>query len=237
MRLLIFSDLHGNQYVWRAFAERLREIRYDRLVFLGDIFGYYYGQKELLEALSLRQDLIWLRGNHDQFFLDLLAGKREEETLIPRYGSTYHAARRTCASAAEKLLASRDFSLSLELDGRRILFCHGTPEDPEAGRLYPKDPWTPELCGGYDTVICGHTHFRMVREGGGKLWLNAGSLGQPRDGNPSGALLFDTASGAFAYLDIRYDKTPLFREIEERDPELDKLKEILERERNEGNGG
>lgn len=236
MRFLIFSDLHGNQYAWRAFARKLREFDYDRLVFLGDVFGYYYGQNELLEELSRLEDLIWLRGNHDQFFLDLLAGKREEETLIPRYGSTYHAARRECAWAEERL-RSKDFSLSLTSEGKRILFCHGMPGDPEAGRLYPKDPWSPELCGGYDVVICGHTHFRMAREGGGKLWLNAGSLGQPRDGNPSGALRFDSASGAFDYLDIRYDKTPLYREIEERDPELDKLKEILERERNERNGG
>ena len=236
MRFLIFSDLHGNQYAWQAFAERLRETDYDRLVFLGDVFGYYYGQDQLLRALSRREDMTWLRGNHDQFFLDLLAGKREEDTLIPRYGSTYHAARKACAWA-EELLQSKEFSLSLELDGKRILFCHGTPEDPEAGRLYPKDLWTPEMCGGYDVVICGHTHFRMVREGGGKLWLNAGSLGQPRDGNPSGALLFDSDSGDFAYLDIHYDKTPLFREIEERDPELDKLKEILERERNDRHGG
>lgn len=236
MRFLIFSDLHGNQYAWRAFLKKLPEVAFDRLVFLGDVFGYYYGQDELLRELSRREDMIWLRGNHDQFFLDLLHGKREADTLIPRYGSTYRSAAAECAWA-EELLASKEFSLGLESEGKRILFCHGMPEDPGAGRLYPKDPWAPELCGGYDVVICGHTHFRMVREGAGKLWLNAGSLGQPRDGNPGGALLFDSASGAFEYLDIFYDKTPLFREIEARDPELDKLREILERERNGKHGG
>jgi hypothetical protein len=76
----------------------------------------------------------------------------------------------------------------------------------------------------------------MVREGEGRIWLNAGSLGQPRDGNPSGALLFDSESRAYEYLDIHYDKAPLFQEIKERDPGLDKLREILERERNSCDG-
>ncbi len=232
MRFLIFSDLHGNQYAWKAFSEKLREIDYDRLVFLGDIFGYYYGQDALLRELSRMKDMIWLRGNHDQFFLDLLTGKREEASLIPRYGSTYHAVRSECAWA-EKLLGSKKFSFPLEADGKRILLCHGTPEDPEAGRLYPKDPWLPDRCGEYDVVICGHTRFRMGGGGGGKLWINVGSLGQPRDGSHSGALLFDSEYNRYEFIDVFYDKKPLLEEIDRNDPDLEKLKEILSRERKE----
>ncbi len=230
MRFLIFSDLHGNQYAWNAFQQTLAETAYDRLVFLGDIFGYYYGQRELLDALAKIKDLIWLRGNHDQFLLDLLHARADADHLVSRYGSTYLTAA-AAPGRAESLLKDKPFSCEIDADGRRILFCHGTPDDPEAGRLYPKDKWMPELCGAYDVVICGHTHFRMVREGGGKLWFNAGSLGQPRDGNHPGALLFDSGTGTHEYMDVLYDKTELLREIGEKDPELEKLKEILAREK------
>lgn len=234
MRFLVFSDLHGNQYAWRAFQRAFPDIAYDRLVFLGDIFGYYYGQCELLDALSKRTDLIWLRGNHDEFFLKLLRGEMECSRLVERYGSTYATAPEL--RWAEHLIREKPFCMEWEADGRRILFCHGTPADPEAGRLYPKDPWSPELCGDHDVVICGHTHFRMVRKGGGRLWLNVGSLGQPRDGNSSGALTFDTETGDYTYLDFHYDKRPLYREILDRDPEQEKLSEILRREKETTDG-
>ena len=132
------------------------------------------------------------------------------------------------------MIASKSFSYSVRANGKNILFCHGTPEDPEAGRLYPKDPWSPRLCGEYDVVICGHTHFRMVREGDGELWINAGSLGQPRDGSHSGVLLFDSENSQYEFIDVFYDKKPLLEEIDRNDPNLEKLKEILSRERNEG---
>lgn len=229
MRLLICSDIHGNQYAWRAFLTQIDGIEYEQMVFLGDIFGYYYGQTEVIEGLSRIKGLIWLRGNHDQYFLDLVSGKADGRALAERYGSTYQRAR-DMSEWAEKI-ASLPFSYPLKVDGLSILFCHGIPGDPANGRCYPRDPWIPSDCGQYDVVICGHTHFRMARQGGGRQWLNAGSLGQPRDGNASGALLFDTKTREYEYIEVSYDKTALFREIQERDPDMEKLTEILKRKR------
>lgn len=229
MRLIIFSDLHGNQYAWRAFLQSIRKVRYDHMIFLGDVFGYYYGQEEIANGLSAMENLTRLKGNHDQFFLDLLNSKAELKHLEENYGSTY---RRTLP-IGEKLRPLFDrlpFSRQLKTDGLSICFCHGTPDDPSNGRRYPRDRWQSTDCRQYNVVICGHTHFRMVRKGEGKLWLNAGSLGQPRDGNKSGFLLFDTKTQEFEYIDVVYDMEPLFREIQEKDPHLYKLKEVLERE-------
>lgn len=229
MRLLICSDIHGNQYAWRAFRQRAQDMEYDILVFLGDIFGYYYTQDEIITDLSSAKNLIWLKGNHDQFFLDLVDGKEDLAVLTQHYGSSY---RQACDVGRwmKGPIASLCPSHELSADGCRILFCHGTPSDPLNGRCYPKDPWSPSDCGPYDIVFCGHTHFRMVRQGGTKLWINVGSLGQPRDGHRSGALLFETGTREFKYIDIAYNKTPLFEEIQQKDSHLPKLKEILERE-------
>ena len=230
MRLLIFSDLHGNQYAWRAFLRCIDGLDYDRAVFLGDFFGYYYGQEEIFRGLAEFPRLLWLKGNHELLFERLLQGKEPLDRLTERYGSSY-SLRRDDAAWMEKELSGLPFSLTLEEDGRRILFWHGTPQDPAEGRLYPRDNWEPAMCQDFDVVICGHTHFRMERISDGKLWLNAGSLGQPRDGNHSGFLLLDTLTGAYQYRDVFYDKAPLYREIAAHDPELTKLKEILGRER------
>ena len=131
----------------------------------------------------------------------------------------------------KEIIAWLPTAYDFHLNKRNLFFCHGTPLDPLNGRRYPEDEWTPLECGSYDIVFCGHTHFRMVRQGDGNLWINVGSLGQPRDGNRSGALLFDTDTYEFDYIDVIYDKTALFLEIQQKDPYLPKLREILEREK------
>lgn len=230
MRLLVFSDLHGNQYAWSAFLKAITDINYDKAVFLGDVFGYYYGQQEILSGLMGFPGLIWLKGNHEDFFENLVKGEETLINLTERYGSSYLYCLNNLAGTVS-IFADMPHSCLLEIDGQRILLCHGTPDDPANGRLYPKDTWFPSKCGDYDVVICGHTHFRMVREGGEKLWLNAGSLGQPRDGNKSGYLIYDTNTKSYEFRDVLYDRSPVFHEIEKNDPELKKLKEVLEREK------
>ena len=230
MRLLIFSDIHGNQYAWRAFLQKIEHMQYDVMAFLGDIFGYYYAQDEIITGLCLVEDLIWLKGNHDQLFLDLLDGKEDLNVLTEHYGHTYEQAY-SSGNWMREIIALRPTSYELVADEHRILFCHGTPSNPLHGRCYPRDMWGPSDCGPYDIVFCGHTHFRMVRQSNNKLWINVGSLGQPRDGNRSGALLFESNTCEFEYVDITYDKAPLFEEIQQKDPYLPKLKDILKRER------
>lgn len=228
MRLLIFSDIHGNQYAWRAFLQDILKVQYDYLIFLGDVFGYYYGQDEIINGLSAMENLIWLKGNHDHFFLKLLNNNINLDDLEKNYGSSY----RRIFPKGENLkpyFEKLPFSWQLNIDNLSICFCHGTPDDPSNGRCYPRDCWRPTDCKQYDVVICGHTHFRMVRRSEGKLWLNIGSLGQPRDGNRSGYLLFDTKTQEYKYVDVFYDMEPLFDEIQEKDPHLCKLREILER--------
>ena len=228
MRFLIFSDIHGNQYAWRTFLKYTQNIKYDYMVFLGDIFGYYYGQAEIIDGLSSIERLIWLKGNHDQFFLDMMDNKISYLDLESNYGSTYRRIYQN-GEWMRKLVKPLSFSCQLQVDSLNIFFCHGTPKDPLNGRCYPRDNWKSTDCQNYDIIIAGHTHFRMIQKGGGKLWLNVGSLGQPRDGKESCCLLFDTKEQKFEYVDLLYEKTFLFQEVAEKDPNLHKLKDIWER--------
>lgn len=230
MLFLVFSDIHGNQYAWRALLKYIKNVKYDYIVFLGDIFGYYYGQEEIINGLLSIDGLIWLKGNHDQSFLDMMDNRISYLDLELNYGSTY---RRIYPNGQWmiKLIKPLSSSYQLQADRLNIFFCHGTPKDPLNGRCYPRENWKPTDCQNYDVVIAGHTHFRMIRENEGKLWLNAGSLGQPRDGRESCCLLFDTKERKFEYIDLLYEKTFLFEEIKEKDPNLHKLKDIWERKK------
>lgn len=60
-------------------------------------------------------------------------------------------------------------------------------------------PWYLSFAKG-DVVMNGHTHFKMLYEEGGVIYLNPGSIGKPRDDGPGfavidseGITLFDAA--------------------------------------------
>src|SRR5262249_14348656 len=63
--------------------------------------------------------------------------------------------------------------------------CHGTPSDPLNGRHYPDNPDDPlGRPGEWEILLMGHTHYPYVRTTeDGRLIVNPGSVGQPRDGD------------------------------------------------------
>lgn len=232
MKIVFFSDIHGNIDAFRVFQERMRDECPDRVIFCGDIFGYYYHQDEILAALFENQ---WtcLLGNHDRYFLDLLEGRRELETLCSRYGTSYRRNLRHGAVSADHIAFLRKLAPQAEffIDGLRIAAFHGSPGDPLEGRVYPDTPVSGLLpYEPYDYVILGHTHHKMVRRVGRTTVVNPGSLGQQRDGRGCSYLVLDTAAGTHSFRMVEYDLRPLLREIEAWDPDKPFLSEVLTRQ-------
>lgn len=230
MKIVVFSDIHGNQYAVRSFLKQIESISYDRLVFCGDIFGYYYGQNEVLDSLSGLQGLLWLKGNHDKYALDIYDGKSDPEYYIKNYGHSYSDLRTKYSADRMGFLAKLPERAEIRAGGKTIGFFHGTPEDALEGRLYPDNEIADSpVYQAYDYVVMGHTHFRMDRRLGGTRVLNPGSLGQQRDGKGCGFLVLDTDEDTVWYQDVSYDKDALYQEIDMYDKELKKLKTVLER--------
>lgn len=234
MKLLIFSDVHGNRYAFDEFLKEIREIEYDYMVFCGDIFGYYYDQKYIFDALCQIPHLIWLKGNHDQYFLQAYEGDLDEKELIERYGHSYHHVRQKYSEEMYIKISQLPDQVELMLEGHKIGIFHGTPEHALMGRLYPQDLIEhQELYQIYDIIILGHTHFFMRRyiAESNTLIINPGSLGQPRDGAGSSYLVLNIESGQVENHTIFYDNTELYSKIDLYDADLKKLKEVLERRR------
>jgi predicted phosphodiesterase len=66
------------------------------------------------------------------------------------------------------------------------MLVHGSPRDP-LDEYAPADAdfWARRLQNIEADVVCvGHTHQPYVLEVGGRLVINPGSVGQPRDGDP-----------------------------------------------------
>src|SRR5262249_34524062 len=77
-------------------------------------------------------------------------------------------------------------SKMVTLENSRFLLVHASPRDPLDEYCPPdKELWARRLQGVEADVVCvGHTHHPYVIEVEGKLVINPGSVGQPRDGDP-----------------------------------------------------
>lgn len=230
MKMIIFSDLHGNVHALRKLVEKEEFIRCEYKVFCGDIFGYYYDQNEIFRILKKIDNLIWIKGNHDEYIINIYQKKLEEEYYIENYGSSYSEVNDKYNVEDIDYLKTLNSMKELVADEKKIGIFHGTPDNILEGRLYPNtEILFPEEYKKYNIVILGHTHCRMLRRCGHTLVINPGSLGQPRDGNQFGYAILDIETEEVKFYDILIDCKDLYEEIKKRDPNLTKLRDVLER--------
>jgi predicted phosphodiesterase len=211
MRICLFSDIHGNGPAFFAALEQILKEGADRQVFLGDLCGYYYDQLEILAGLGRMPNLTCLKGNHDDMFLRIVAGDRVlRKDYLEQYGHSMENLLQRDSGALSDWLTGLASS-SRDSDAGYACF-HGSPRDPLDGYVYPDSAL--DLPG--DTaarfVFLGHTHHRMFRTCAGMHFVNPGSLGQPRGGPPSYAVV-DTSRGEVVFRDVDFDRGALREHI------------------------
>lgn len=231
MRIIFFSDAHGNQYAVKALFKQIENEKIDSIVFGGDIFGYYYGQEEIIDLLRNHKTKCLL-GNHDKMFLDLIDGKIRRDGLIEKYGRTYFDIEKRISNDNINFIRTLVPEVFLRTDGLNIYFAHGSKKDPLNGRIYPDtDVSRCTEYKGIDFAILGHTHHETEKKAFDCTIINPGSLGQPRDGKGCKYLLFDTVKREYYINKVIYDISPLIDEIKSNDEGTmrDKLIEVMYR--------
>lgn len=230
MKIVIFSDIHGNQYSYREFIKLIEKLEYDYIIFCGDIFGYYYGQLEIIESMSKLKNLIWVKGNHDQYAINIFRGVDTPDRYIENYGHSYKNFLEEFSTKTIDYIDSLPSYIILTLNNKKIGIYHGTVENHLEGRLYPNDIRVLEsITGNFDYLILGHTHFKLEYKVNGTKIINPGSLGQPRDGKGFGFYLLDLDKEVGKFINIKINTRELYSEIDKYDRTLLKLKNVLER--------
>jgi len=172
VRVAALYDLHGNLPALDAVLEEVRVAEVDAIVSGGDVvWGPLPG-----ETLHRMEEAAthFVRGNADRHVA-------EDEGSAP----TRWCAERLTQDERDRLGAWPG-SVELDVDGiGRVLFCHASPHDDEAGftEATPPEIAVPLLAGvEADLVVCGHTHAQFDLRFGGVRVANAGSVGMPAEG-------------------------------------------------------
>jgi putative phosphoesterase len=230
MRLGLIADIHGNAPALRAVLTAL-ETRVDRILFLGDLVGYYPFVNECAAMLSAI-DPIGVRGNHDEILMNCRRdGTTPGAKYRARYGSALERSLANLSAEAEAVLQSWPTKQVLTLSSATVAMFHGAPWDPLDGRVYPDfDRWEEFDDCRADLVLLGHTHYPLVKRIGEKVIVNPGSVGQPRD-HSSGACyaVLDLKSGEVTHDRVPYDPEPVIADALRHSPDVSYLVNVLKR--------
>ncbi|MDF1523642.1 MAG: metallophosphoesterase family protein [Trueperaceae bacterium] len=236
MRYLVFGDVHGNAPALDAVLHDAGLRGYDAALFLGDLLGYYPYPVEVVERLRALAPSVRLLGNHDALLLSLADGgdalHAKEGTLVVDVVRRHLAAlgERDVAFVRGAALRADDvvWSASHGAFRRPFEYLSGLPEAKANLEALP----TP-------LGLVGHTHvargFAMIEVDQRTLWrtvefhggrssyqvpprarafLNPGSVGQPRDGDPHAAYaLFEPLKRRFAVHRVAYDVAAVQRRV------------------------
>lgn len=221
MRYALIADIHANLPALRAVIDDIRE-RWGAIAVyhLGDLVGYAPWPNEtvaLLEELGIPG----VAGNYDSTVATdykhcgcKYEDPRQEELSHVSYAWT----REHVTPATRRYLAALPFRVDLRprgghVAGPAVMLVHGAPT---LNTLYWTEDRSDEFClqmaqrvgaKAGDVIAFGHTHKPWHRVVGGIHFVNAGSVGRPKDGDwrASYAAVDTTGAPAVEMVRVEYD--------------------------------
>ena len=214
----ILSDIHGNLFALNEVCNDINNHEIDSIILVGDLIDYGMQSNEVIEFIKERFSSkiicnIW--GNH-------------EKAILTKEFNHFSSSRGVeSAKFTDSILTddSKDYlsnelihdgRFEFELDGKKVLAVHGSLNDYYWKAIFPDN-----LNGDYidyEIVLSGHSHYPHVfqkfyefenpdfRNKKSVLFINPGSVGQPRNHNPNAQYaILDTDSMG---VDLRYIEYP-----------------------------
>jgi putative phosphoesterase len=229
MRIGLIADIHGNHLAFACALNYLKN-KVERILFAGDLAGYYPYVRECMELWD-DDFIVSVRGNHDQILLDCIAqNKLPDSEYTKIYGNALHRTLpRLTANDIDRLQSWED-ALNVIVDGIRFAVFHGAPWDELHGRVYPDfQHWQRFHEIAADVVVLGQTHYAMERVFNSKIIVNPGSIGQPRDKRGPFACFadIDTRTLKIKFHRIRYDARLIIEDMKNHNPKMDSNNNLI----------
>jgi predicted phosphodiesterase len=207
-KLALISDIHANLPALEAVLRDIETREVDALYHLGDLVGYAPWPNEVV-ALLAERGIVGVSGNYDSTVgTDYkhcgcrYEDPRQEELSHLSYAWTRHA----CSPETRAALRALPFRIDLHplgghASGPCVELVHGTPT---LNTVY----WTADRSDDFcrkmaamaglkagDVIAFGHTHLPWHRVVDGVHFVNTGSVGRPKDGDPRAGYTLLTIAG------------------------------------------
>lgn len=218
MKIIIFSDVHGNLEALRSALRFIERYPDARIYSLGDIVGYGANPKECISEIR-KTVHISLAGNHDHAAIGLTS----IEYFNPFAREAVIWTSKHLDEKDKRYLL--DIPVYMDLD-QKIFLVHSSPFEPEQWHYIISIIDAKRNFAFFKEQLCfvGHSHSPMVigLSPNGDLFqeneeiiqlkaenryiVNVGSIGQPRDGDWRACLvIYDDESRIIEFKRIEYD--------------------------------
>jgi putative phosphoesterase len=220
-RVAVITDLHANLPALQSALRRVDELEVDAIYCGGDLVGYGPHPNEVC-ALIAERAIPTIFGNYDY------AIARDLEDCGCAYVTPHDRelgqdsvlwTLEHTDGRSKSFMRDLPFDLRFTVCGREVHLVHGSPRkvneylfEDKPARLYERLARAEEA----DVLVFGHTHKPWMHEYGGVLFVNCGSVGKPKDGDPRSAfaVLEATDDGVRARIErVEYDTAAVAREV------------------------
>jgi putative phosphoesterase len=203
-KLAIFSDIHANLPAMEVVGKHLLKGKYDGVYCLGDLGGYASQTNEVQE-LIMGYDCPTILGNYDEgvgFNLGDCGCHYIKPFDIEMSNVSFGWTREHTTDDNKAWLLTLPREIRLDVEGRRVLLCHGSPASTTEYLFdFRSDAYLSKFTAGgrndaeADVIVFGHTHVPYHREVSRVHFVNTGSVGRPKDGDPRAGYCVLTLDG------------------------------------------
>ena len=215
----ILSDIHGNLFALKEVVKDLVNHDIDSLILLGDLSDYGMQSNEVVEYIkeNLSSRIICnIWGNHEKAIL-----KKDFNHFSSKRGvdSAKFTLSQLTDSSKDYLNNELDSSarFEFEISDKKVLAVHGSLDDCYWKAIFPDN--LNGVYTDYDIVLSAHSHYPHVfqkfyeadnpemRDKKSVLFINPGSVGQPRNHNPNAQYaILDAESMSVELKSVKYPK-------------------------------
>lgn len=212
----VITDIHGNLPALQAVLALIEELGIESVFCGGDLVGYGPHPNEVCGLIAERE-IPTIYGNYDY------AIARDEEDCGCAYVTQHDRELGQLSVAwtlahtsreAKDFMRGLPFDLHFPVGSADVHLIHGSPRkvneylfEDKPARLYERLA----AAESHGVLVFGHTHKPWIHEYGGVLFVNCGSVGKPKDGDPRAAFAVLTATGAS--VDARIERVAYDAEI------------------------
>lgn len=216
IRLAFIGDIHGNLPALEAVLSDAEAWGAERILDIGDLFGYGPFPNEVV-ALLRRRSIESILGNYDRKVLRFREKQGKFKKKHPLKFRSFEWTDSALSDEVRRWAAALPKERRVVLGGRRFLLVHARPGSDKEGLM----PDTPEAelaevadASDAEAVVCGHTHAPFVKRVRGVVFINVGSVGRCPGGVAQYARCEVGAGIEATTASVRYDLDALLSAVE-----------------------
>ena len=223
MKIGIITDIHSNISALKMVLNKFKKIEVDKIICCGDIIGIGPNPEETVqELMKIKDKLIAVRGNHEQYLLKGLPKNIHDnkKAMSLEEINNHKWTHSKLSENSINFISQLKISNIIEIEGKKIYIVHYPSDENGIYKQHIKKPTIKENKEMFsridaDIFIYGHTHTISINNENNKWYINSGSLGCPLKSNIANAGILEINKNEIFYeqLKIEYNVNEVIQEI------------------------